>query len=117
MVWKEYRPNAANVLIRYSDKVKSWTTEESGFGFRLEQPIFLFFTKSDLFLGPPILLYSVCLGCLLPFSPVTGGWRKHHDEELHNFHSSRSIIRTMKSRRIRWAEHVAQIEGVHKGFW
>jgi hypothetical protein len=36
-----------------------------------------------------------------------GGWRKLHDEELHNLYSSRSIIRTMKSKRIRWAGHVA----------
>jgi hypothetical protein len=34
---------------------------------------------------------------------VTGGWRKLHDEELHNLYSSPNIIRMMKSRRIRWA--------------
>jgi hypothetical protein len=32
---------------------------------------------------------------------VTGGWRKLHNEELHNLYSSPSIIRTMKPRRIR----------------
>jgi hypothetical protein len=40
---------------------------------------------------------------------VTGGWRKLHNEELHNVHSSPSIIRMIKSRRMRWAGHVAQI--------
>jgi hypothetical protein len=40
---------------------------------------------------------------------VIGGWRKLHDEELHNFHGSPSIIRIMKSRRIRWAGHVARM--------
>jgi hypothetical protein len=40
---------------------------------------------------------------------VTGGWRKLHNEELHNLYSSPSIIRIMKSRRIRWAEHVARM--------
>jgi hypothetical protein len=38
---------------------------------------------------------------------VTGGWRKLHSEELHNLYSSPSIIRMIKSRRMRWAEHVA----------
>jgi len=32
-----------------------------------------------------------------------------HNEELHNFYVSPSIIRVIKSRRIRWAEHVARI--------
>jgi hypothetical protein len=38
---------------------------------------------------------------------VTGGWRKLHNEELHNIHSSSSIIKMIKSRRMRWAGHVA----------
>jgi hypothetical protein len=33
---------------------------------------------------------------------VTGGWRKLHNEDLHNVYSSASIIRMIKSRRIRW---------------
>jgi hypothetical protein len=41
---------------------------------------------------------------------VTGGWRKLHNEELHNLYSSPSIIRMTKSRRMRWAGHVARIE-------
>jgi hypothetical protein len=40
---------------------------------------------------------------------VTGGWRKLHNEELHNLHSSPSIIRIIKSRRMRWAGHVARM--------
>jgi hypothetical protein len=38
---------------------------------------------------------------------MTGVWRKFHNEELHNLYSSPYIIRAMKSRRTRWAEHVA----------
>jgi hypothetical protein len=45
---------------------------------------------------------------------VTGGWRKLHNEELHNLYSSPSIIRMIKSRRMRWAEHVARM---HIGYW
>jgi hypothetical protein len=40
---------------------------------------------------------------------VTGGWRKLHNEELHNLYSSPSIIRIMKSRRMRWVGHVARM--------
>jgi hypothetical protein len=40
---------------------------------------------------------------------VTGGWRKLHNEELHNLYSSPSIIRIIKSRRMRWAGHVARM--------
>jgi hypothetical protein len=40
---------------------------------------------------------------------VTGEWRKLHNEELRDFYSSPSIIRTIKSRRMRWAGHVARM--------
>jgi hypothetical protein len=42
---------------------------------------------------------------------VTGGWRKLHNEELHNLYSSPSIIRIIMSRRMRWAGHVARMRG------
>jgi hypothetical protein len=38
---------------------------------------------------------------------VTGDWRRLHNEELHNLYPSRNIIRVIKSRRMRWAGHVA----------
>jgi hypothetical protein len=38
---------------------------------------------------------------------VSGDWRKLHNEELHNLYSSHSIIRIIKSRRMRWAGRVA----------
>jgi hypothetical protein len=40
---------------------------------------------------------------------VTGEWRKLHNEELHNLYSSPDIIRQIKSRRMRWAGHVAHM--------
>jgi hypothetical protein len=40
---------------------------------------------------------------------VTGEWRKLHNEEHHDLYSSPSIIRIMKTRRIRWAGHVARM--------
>jgi hypothetical protein len=40
---------------------------------------------------------------------VTGGWRKLHNEELQNLSSLSSIIRIIKSRRMRWVGHVARM--------
>jgi hypothetical protein len=40
---------------------------------------------------------------------VTGGWRKLHNEELRDLYSSPSITRIIKSRRMRWAGHVARM--------
>jgi hypothetical protein len=50
---------------------------------------------------------------------VTGEWRKLHSEELHILYSSPDIIRQIKSRRMRWAGHVACMgeEGKCTGFW
>jgi hypothetical protein len=38
---------------------------------------------------------------------VTGVWRRLHDKELYALYSSPNIIRVIKSRRLRWAGHVA----------
>jgi hypothetical protein len=40
---------------------------------------------------------------------MTGGWRKLHIEELHNLYSSPSVIRMIKSRKMRWAWHVVRM--------
>jgi hypothetical protein len=39
---------------------------------------------------------------------IIGGWRKLHTVELHKVCSQRNIIRIIKSRRMRWTEHVAR---------
>jgi hypothetical protein len=38
-----------------------------------------------------------------------GSWRKLHNDELHNLYSSPNIVRVIKSRRMRWAGHVAHM--------
>ncbi|KAJ4438705.1 hypothetical protein ANN_14652 [Periplaneta americana] len=40
---------------------------------------------------------------------VTGEWRKLHNTELHALYSSPDIIKNIKSRRLRWAGHVARM--------
>jgi hypothetical protein len=44
---------------------------------------------------------------------VIGGWRKLHNEELHNLYCSPSIIRIIKSSRMRWAGHIAHGENIN----
>jgi hypothetical protein len=50
---------------------------------------------------------------------VTGEWRKLHYEELRDLYSSPSIIRMIKSRRMRWAGHIVQWgeKGTRIGYW
>jgi hypothetical protein len=38
-----------------------------------------------------------------------GSWRKLHNDELHSLYSSPNIVRVIKSRRMRWAGHVARM--------
>jgi hypothetical protein len=50
---------------------------------------------------------------------VTGEWRKLHNEKLHDLYSSQSIIRIIKSRRMRWEGHVARMgsRGTLVDYW
>jgi hypothetical protein len=51
---------------------------------------------------------------------VTGEWGKLHNEELNNLYSSPNIVGVIKSRRMKWAGHVARIWGMGEvctGFW
>jgi hypothetical protein len=49
---------------------------------------------------------------------ITEGWRKLHNEELHNLYPSPSIIRMIKLRRMRWAGHIARMgRRVHIVYW
>ena len=48
---------------------------------------------------------------------VTGEWRKLHNVELSDLYSLPNIVRVVKSRRMRWAGHVARVgegRGVHR---
>jgi hypothetical protein len=48
---------------------------------------------------------------------VIGGWRKLHNEELHNLYFSPSIIKIIKSRRMRWAGHVTRMREEEECIW
>jgi len=47
---------------------------------------------------------------------VTGEWRRLHNEELNDLYSSPNIVRVIKSRRMRWAGHVA-LMGEERGVY
>jgi hypothetical protein len=40
---------------------------------------------------------------------VAGGWRRLHNDELHNLYASLNFIRAIKSGNMRWVGHVAHI--------
>jgi hypothetical protein len=44
-----------------------------------------------------------------PKSEEDGSWIKLHNDELHNLYTSPNIVRMIKSRRMRWAGHVARM--------
>ena len=48
---------------------------------------------------------------------VTGEWRKLHNEELSDLYSLPNIVRVVKSRRMKWAGHVARMGEGCTGFW
>ena len=51
---------------------------------------------------------------------VTGEWRRFHNEELNDLYSSPNIVRVIKSRRMRWAGHVARMveeRGYIRSWW
>jgi len=48
---------------------------------------------------------------------VTGEWRKLHNEELYDLYCSPNIVRVVKSRRIKWAGHVASMGENRVGYW
>jgi hypothetical protein len=47
---------------------------------------------------------------------VAGGWRRLHNEELHNLYASPNIIRVIKLRRVKWAGHVTGMGEMRKAY-
>ena len=60
---------------------------------------------------------NFCSAINLVLYEITGEWRKLHNEELSDLYSLPNIVRVVKSRRMRWAGHVARMgegRGVHR---
>ena len=51
-----------------------------------------------------------------PKRDENGEWRRLHNEELHSLYRSPNIVRVIKSRRLRWAGHVARTEEGRSAF-
>jgi len=47
---------------------------------------------------------------------IAGGWKRLHNEELHNFYASQNTIRVNSSRTVRWADHVARMGEMRKAY-
>jgi hypothetical protein len=47
---------------------------------------------------------------------VAEGWRRLHNEELHNLYVSPSIIRIIKSEKIRWERHIECVRGMRNSY-
>ena len=55
-------------------------------------------------------LLSKSLKIFGPKRDENGEWRRFRNEELRSLYHSRNIVRVIKSRRLRWAGHVARME-------
>jgi hypothetical protein len=47
---------------------------------------------------------------------VVGGWRRLHNEELHDMYTSPNIIMVIRSRSIRWAGHIARMREMRNAY-
>ena len=80
------------------------------------------FNVQQLYVLPTLYLCVLYLSDVLRriFGPrrdeVTGEWRRLHNAELNDLYSSLNIVRVIKSRRMRWAGHVARM-GEERGVY
>jgi hypothetical protein len=47
---------------------------------------------------------------------MVGGWKRLHNEQLHNLYALPSVIRMIKSRRMRWVRHVAYMREIRNAY-
>ena len=81
--------------------------------YRLSAKTILHYIKQELLLANNIftVYYSHNLK-----RDENGEWRKLHNEELHSLYRSTNIVSVIKSRRLRWAGHVARMKEVRSAF-
>jgi hypothetical protein len=76
----------------------------------------IYYGSDDTVHTPELYFPNILFNTILLCTPrpkrdeVTGEWRNLHSGDLHNLYSLPDIIRQIKSRRMRWAGHMARME-------
>ena len=70
----------------------------------------------SLYIHIYIYIYVCVCVCVCVCLGTRGEWRRLHNEELYNLYRSPNMVRIIKSRRLRWAGHVARMEEGRSGF-
>jgi hypothetical protein len=103
---------AANILNKRTAEKKVSSNLRVGRGAKNSSPLkpTMLGTISHCLRFGSFVWYDVSKGKFGPKKDeVTGEWRKLHNDELNDLYSSPTIVRVIKSRRMRWARHVARM--------
>ena len=84
------------------------------FWFQTSVSSLVFYNNNIILLIIILNHYRILRRIFGPKRDENGEWRRLHNEELHSLYRSPNIVRVVKSRRLRWAGHVARMEEVRR---